>query len=139
MSANELAPAKQFLYEKLTGNATITAAIGSRVYDRQAPQGAEYPLIVFDYQSDYTAEGHNATRVLVHLRFLVRAIGEGLDDTDAAALADAIDAALHQVDDTVDGYYQFWHRLGVHDWTHSVAGMPYHELGGLYEGQLHAS
>lgn len=35
------------LYAKLTGDATLTAAVGSRVYYEVAPASATYPLIIF--------------------------------------------------------------------------------------------
>ena len=91
---NELQAIAQWLYSTLSGDAGIAAAVGNRVYERVAPQGAAYPFVLFStrYAEDRNGIGPGArlfTRPLY--RIVAHAEGGGFGAVDSiAAVIDAV-------------------------------------------------
>ncbi len=108
MTVNELTRAGQWLYETLTGDATIGAlpsiTVGEAgVYADIAPPGAPWPFVIFQHQGSIDTTGMNAgTRVLVESLWTVKAVGQAEGYAALAAVADAIDAVLQATSGAVD-------------------------------------
>lgn len=105
--ANEAVLVKQWLYGLLAGDASIVTAVGKHpvsgvpnIYDKIAPEGATYPLIVFSTDFSQDARGGFGGRLFVRGALVVRAINQGTDGQPLWAIADRIDALL-QTGDTL--------------------------------------
>jgi hypothetical protein len=97
---NEEAAAQEYVRALLEADATLTDMLGGGVWLRSVAQTARYPVVKIDRQdaSDLMVVG--LARVWADLAFLVRGIvhwtGSGQPDwTDVRAIADRIDALLH--------------------------------------------
>lgn len=105
---NELSDA---IYDKLYANASILAAVGTRIYRGIAPQNATYPLIVF-----MQVAGGTISETPVDAAdplYLVSAVS---DSSPAAAetLAGHIQTALHRAELTVSGWTNIWTAVETH-------------------------
>ena len=95
-TVNELPAARTWIYGKLVADATVAAAVGERVYHGQAPQGATYPLIVFNLQAATDTRGVCAVRLLTRLLFLIKLVTDGPPDDTATAAASAFDTLFQE-------------------------------------------
>ncbi len=90
--------AESWIYGILTGDATITGYVSTRVYTGVIPDGAAMPLILITL--DGTPDDLmvvNAKRVWSNARYLVRAINQVETFTgDLGIIADRIDVLLHR-------------------------------------------
>lgn len=84
---------RRALYAKLTGDATLAALIGTRVYDGIAPQSATYPLVVLQHQAGVDAYTFAGRAFEDHV-WLVRAV-------DKAGSADTADDIAARIDDVL--------------------------------------
>jgi hypothetical protein len=97
----ETIAANRYIYARLSA-----ALAPVKVYPGVAPQGSTMPYVIYQYMpgpntGDTQALG--GVRVLVRLRYLVKAITSGL--TAAEPLVKAIDLALQDTDGPQSGYY----------------------------------
>lgn len=100
--ASELSARLQFVYSKLSGDATLralgTPALGYRIFPRKAPQDAQYPLVIFRNitGSDEHVVGDDILWQFGPLD--VEVIGERDQDyDDIDAIAERIKVLLHQI------------------------------------------
>jgi hypothetical protein len=74
--STELGIIDQWLYETLTGDVTVAAAVGSRVYADVAPAGATYPCVV---KNGYEYKG-KMIKVDGHMNILLEGANELKDE-----------------------------------------------------------
>lgn len=115
-------PVRKGLYQKLSGTAAVTNLVGTRIYHRQAPPDATYPLVIFSKTSGTKIRAFGDPNAFNREVWLVKAIDRGSSATVAEDVAAAIDTALDGGDITVAG-------KKLADLTH-VADVSYPEHSG---------
>lgn len=135
----ELASVQQWMYTQLSSDATINAAVGSRIYANAAPQNTIMPLLTFAYIGGvdvvHTIGNTRATMAI----YLVRAVAKGNSTAPIEAAAARFDALLDPgMGVTVDGVKI---RSCVHDQPHIRSdgeyGVPAVYLGSYYRVYFH--
>jgi hypothetical protein len=101
--STELGIIDQWLYETLTGDVTVAAAVGSRVYADVAPAGATYPCVVFSSMAPLDINGAGATRIATKDLYLVRVIGKGGGFAAIDGAANAVDSLLKKAYEELTG------------------------------------
>lgn len=130
----EVARALEWIYATLAADTDIDNLVDGRIYDGLAPQGAAYPLIVFNHQGGADARGVGVYRAFDNSIYQVKAVTQAESYSTATEIADAIDAALQGASGTADGGY-----IGpcVREQTLMLielgkGGIQYRSVGGLY-------
>ena len=85
-----------WLYSRLSGDATLTTLVGSRIYRELAPQGAAYPMITFSQQSAIDKNGVAGAHLMDNQLWLVKVIGTGESYASMRPISDRIFQVLHQ-------------------------------------------
>lgn len=123
----------EWLYTVLSGDATITGLVGSRIYDGLAPQGAALPFVVFNFQGGVDLRGVGTVRVFNSGLYQVKAICQGESYAPAAAIADRIDELIHGNRGSVsDGSVVDCVREQPLTLIEQQNGVQYRHVGGLY-------
>lgn len=134
---NELIGVHRFLYQRLACDPELAGLVGKRIYEREAPQGAAYPLVLFKVQAATDLLGAGAARLWMNAVVQVKAVGPGAT-SELSPIADRLDALLHVAEPAVvslgETRYQIHgsHRERTIDYPEVVAGQVYLHLGGLY-------
>jgi len=92
---HELRGCDSFVYSRLTGDPTLAALIGTKVYTRPAPSGTAPPYVIMTFLSsvDRNALGPG-TRILTRPLYLIRCITTDPNTNIADQIADRIDDLL---------------------------------------------
>lgn len=138
--ASETLGIDSWLTSVLTGDATIVAAVGTRVYAEIAPTGAATPYIVFRMISTDDVGTSSANRIMVTEQRLVEAITEGQSFSPLKAIAERIDALLHRKPNSASQTIGTFagvsilssDRLRISRLAESEDGRHYRRLGGIY-------
>jgi hypothetical protein len=94
---NESMAAYQWIYSKLSADSALAALVGTRIYLRQADQGAGYPYVVILKLSGIDSNTISGDRVMANLLFLVKGIAEGNNAGNALEAVNArIDTLLQK-------------------------------------------
>jgi len=125
----ETALAHQWLYQTLSGDATLQGYVGQRVYRDLAPQGAAMPYLVFSYQAGRDVEAVGAVRILSQITVLVRVWGRRSEYATLAAAATRVDELLHAGSGT--NVLACVREFPI-DMAETVDGVTYVALGGQY-------
>jgi hypothetical protein len=134
---NELIGVHRFLYQRLACDPELAGLVGKRIYERGAPQGAAYPLVLFKVQAATDLLGAGAARLWMDALVQVKAVGPGAA-SELSPIADRLDALLHVAEPVVvsqgEKSYQIHgsHRERTINYDEVVAGQVYLHLGGLY-------
>lgn len=135
---NELIGVHRFLYQRLACDPELAGLVGERIYEeRKAPQGAAYPLVLFNVQSATDLLGAGAARLWMDAVVQVKAVGPQAT-SELSPIADRLDALLHVAEPVVvslgETRYQIHgsHRERAIKYDEVVAGQVYLHLGGLY-------
>jgi hypothetical protein len=133
-----MAAARQWLFNTLTADATLTALLPGGAanginHQRSAP-GAPYPFVIYQFMSgtDYAAVG--AYRIWTNMIWLVKAVGASADPTALDAIVARIDTVLQRGSGTpASGTVWSCDRQSVIDYVEEVANtVPYSHLGATY-------
>lgn len=124
------------IYTKLIGDGTLSALVGTKVYEIQAPQGVDPPYVIFVPAGG--GEGNVTPRRSKNALFLVKGVAE--TRAGAVAVDSAISGALHLQELTVSG----WHNYDVQRESHSslvenLQGTQVWHKGAWYRVRLAAS
>lgn len=131
---SEIITADEWLYATLSGDATLIAAVGTRIYGHVAPNSATFPLIIFapvDNPTDLMVV--NAKRVWSDGTWQVKVVSETQSLAGLEAIADRIDTLLHR--QSGSGVVACV-RQGPLSYIEIVDGVQYRHLGGLYRIQV---
>lgn len=124
---------ESWLYDCLSGDATLTGLVGSRIVDRIAERGQDYPLVVFQFQGGHDVMGVAAARLLGQEVFLVKAVGRAPSYATLKPIAKRIDELLHKAHgETDDGKVRACVREQPFKMVELIDGIEYRHLGGLY-------
>lgn len=135
----ELGAAFAFAYTTLSGDATLQALQGQRVYRAKAPAGATFPATIYQWQGGGdTVNALGGRRLVTNLLLLVKAVDVGSDLTALTAIDARIDALLNNAKGTANGYYQEWVRQAPFYLPTVDGGVSYEQLGGVYAVVVHA-
>lgn len=94
--------AGKWIYTKLAADATLSTAVGGRIYRDLAPQNSAVPSVVFSPMSAVDILANGAHYAGDNELWQVRAVGQGESPYGLKAIADRIYAALHGVTGAVD-------------------------------------
>lgn len=123
----------QWIYETLSGDATIASLVGTRIYEGLAPQGAALPFVVFQFMAGADVVAVGAVRVMNSGLYQVKAICQGESYSPAAAIADRIDTLLQGANGSVsDGVIYGCTREQPLTLIEQEHGIQYRHVGGLY-------
>ncbi len=133
---------EQWLVATLTGDATITDLIADRVYSPRAPEGAVFPLIVFNFQSGEDVSGLGTKRVLARQTFQIKVICRDAVTDDVDTLCDRIDVLINAISNTTsDGFTFSARRLQLIDYpeTDVNSARLFFHRGGYYRFDTHTA
>lgn len=88
---NESMAVYQWIYSKLAADSALAALVGSRIYLRQADQGAGYPYVIILKLSGLDSSTVSGDRIMSNLLFLVKGVTE---DNNAGDALEAINARI---------------------------------------------
>lgn len=125
--------ADQWLYGKLTTDATLTSLISTRVYSYMAPLGAVLPAIIYAYQGGQDVAEVAGYRIFNSGLYQVKAVGAGGSMAVVAAIAHQIDEVLYRASGNVaGGAILACVREQPVSYAEYSNGVRYNHLGGLY-------
>lgn len=135
--SDETLAADEWLYTKLTADATMVGLVGTRVYAEMAPPTAAYPFVVTSHLSSVDVPTHNQYRIMTSGIWLVRGIVEDFSfNATLKAVAERIDFLLHRsAGGTADGGAAAIftsHREQPFRMAEEVEGKSFRHLGGQY-------
>jgi hypothetical protein len=135
--ASESSGVARWIYATLTGNAGITAAVGSRVYEDQAPEQAgtqAYPVVVFTVSPGPDAITMNSTRVWATFTALIKVVDQAESYGAAEPVAKLIDQLFHKVKGAATGatIYRATRTMEVRYAELDQSGRQFRHLGGLF-------
>lgn len=125
--------ADQWLYSKLTTDATLASLLSGRVYSYMAPLGAAFPVIIYAYQGGTDVSEVGGYRIFNSGLYQVKAVGKGESMAALAAIANRLDAVLHRASGTATGgAILACVRERPVSYSEYTTGMRYNHLGGIY-------
>lgn len=106
----------EFLATTLANSTEVTALVGPRIFDTEAPQkpiaGQDviYPCIIFQMQSPSDVSVVNGVRIFVRPLWVVKVIVDNDTYKNASLIYSAVDDALHLSSGSVSGgvIYKCW-------------------------------
>lgn len=142
--ANELSRIERWITYALSNDTQLAAVVGSRIYHDQAPERADYPLVLFSLQFGQDVNGVGTCRILSRDTYQVKVVSREANDAFRTA-ADRIDevigkarAAQHPSDLSFKFSGQ---RTGPISYTEPDPDSSrfYRHLGGLYRIDVSAA
>ena len=129
----ELPRINQWIYQTLSGDATVTGVVGTRIYAEEAPQGAIFPLILFAHIGNVDIVRAFGDGRLAKNIYLVRVVAQGSSSDPIKAVADRFDTLLLKRNVTVDGVRIAYVQHDQHAFRKdSENGVPVVYLGSYY-------
>ncbi len=133
----EAAAAEEWLFNTLNGDAQLrggASPLVQGVHNTEAPEGALFPFILYQFSSGVDLAVVGATRIWTNLVYLVKVVGETADFGDLQAAVARIDALLHRASGVAaDGTVWACVREQVIRLPESIAGgRQYRHSGALY-------
>lgn len=125
---SELTP-DRWLYGELTSDATLAAAIGTRVFSDVAPDDVTFPLVILVQLADPAVRGVGPAVIMSSGVYAVKFCGKGVPFSALEPLADRARTVLHAAAGSVTGgavigcVYQGRSRL-----TEIIEGVAYRQL-----------
>lgn len=136
MSVPETEIIDEWLYELLTGDATLQAleSGGIPVYNEEVPIPIELPVIIFQNQSSVSVQGVGGARIFNSSLYVVRGVAPGASFKRLKLIASRIDALLHRSTGgtTSDGIVQDSVQEEIYRVREQDRGIAYRHLGGIY-------
>lgn len=130
----------RWLYETLNGDATLSSLAPGGVWDEQAPEDTDYPLVTFAWQGEADVYVVGAARVMSSQAWLVKAVADSASFEDLADVTGRLDALLHDTFGTTTGGEVFasTRERGLRQ-DENANGVAYRHLGGVYRLLTQAS
>lgn len=135
--------ADRFLRDTLAADATIAAAVGTRIYVDQVPQGTALPYVLIAYQGggDVTILGYQ--RIMVRGIWSVKLVAQAssyaaaVGSTTMRAVAQRIDALLHGSEGSnADGQIASCVRTEAIRYPEVDSGVEYRHVGGRFRLEI---
>lgn len=129
----EVTRVDQWLYETLSGDPTLSALVGGRIYSYLAPPTAALPFVLFAHQAGRDVRIVGGRRVLVDMVYQVKAVGSGGSFQPLKSIADRLDALLQGASGSVvDGVVYMCVREQPLAYVEVEKGVEYRHLGGFW-------
>lgn len=128
-----------WIYSACAADATITAAVGTRIYPLLAEQGAAFPRLLYQPETELAGEGDVYTLGWSHIwlrtRWLITLIDQYHGTTRIDAAIAALVTALHGAEYVdVDGGQIIWCQRKESFWLpQEIEGLPVHKRGYFFE------
>lgn len=123
----------QWLYERLSGDTTLSNLVGGRIYAYLAPQDATLPFVLYSHQAGHDVRGVGPARIMTSLVYQVKAVGQGGSFGPLKAIADRLDTLLQGASGSVvDGTVLMCVREQPIEYVEIEDGVQYRHLGGLW-------
>jgi hypothetical protein len=126
---------RKALYQKLTATSAVTQKLSetTAVYHGQAPPDADYPLIIFDKQSNIRTRAFGKSTAFQAESWLIKAVDRNTTSNPAEAISEAVDAALTNGTLTVTGgTVEDIYPTGDVDYLEVDQGQTYRHHGVIY-------
>lgn len=131
--ANEMDPAKAWLYSQLHGDAELVDAAPGSVHFWIAPEGTVFPYLTFQFMGGSDLVTINGTRVWANTLWLVKATVKAGAASALAAILDRVDAVLDRTFGTIGAARVYWsQREGLFSQATSEKGITYLQEGAFY-------
>ena len=90
---NEIQRAEKWIYDKLSGAASVTAAVSTRIYgEAGAPERAAFPYALFNLQTGGNdVRGNNTVRLMSAPLFQIKIVTDGAPTSAVRTAVDALD------------------------------------------------
>lgn len=133
-NVSEVQQAKKWIYDKLSANVDIAAAVGTSIFADSVPTPRPARYILYNLMAATDVDGLGTNRLITSALFQVRQVNQGTPDTTARLLDKRIDDVLQvQVSQLSGDFYYSSRRESVVDRAeYDAANVRYHNLGGLY-------
>ena len=132
--SNEIPLIEKWITHTLSGDSVIVRAIGQRVFAYLAPQPAEYPFVVFNFQAGQDVQGQGVERIQTVATYTVKVVSQGAPDPGVYAVLDRIDFLLGRaVHSALDGLLFSARRIQPVRYIEAVGDVRFHHLGGMYQ------
>jgi hypothetical protein len=92
--------ADKWIFDTLSKDAVIAAAVSTRIYQDEAPAGTVYPLMVMGFVSSVPVENVCADKVMDEEIWRVKVIDDGATYANLEGLADQVRSILHKASGT---------------------------------------
>lgn len=133
-------PVRRALYGKLAGDPTLTALLGTpaagysqNIYFQQAPQGATYPLVVFNKQSGTPREAMGDPSAIEWDVWLVKAVDRASTADTAEAIQSRVATLLNDATLSISGATLLYlRRQSDVEYTETDNGERYIHSGSLF-------
>lgn len=129
----EVQQAKKWIYDKLSANVDIAAAVGTNILTRvPTPRPARY--ILYNYMAGSDIRGVGKNRQATSALFQIRQVNIGHPDATARLVDKRLDNVLQLTADDLSGDYYFSANREdpVDRPEYDAANVLYSNLGGLY-------
>jgi hypothetical protein len=140
MTGNELQAFDQFIFQRLSTDATMLSLLGgTKCYPEQAPEGAIEPVVVWAFISspDVNVIGGDR-RAFTRILFSCRAITKTNSFASAAPIADRIDQLLMGASGSIPSanlqVMGMFREEPIRYVEVDASGIRYNHLGGRYRG-----
>jgi hypothetical protein len=127
--------ADRFIYDTLTGDATLAGMVGTRIYSEVAPHNMDSPWVVYQCQTPEgrSVNGLGAVQIMLDEIYTVRVIREGNSYDPIEDAADRMIELLHGKHGAVSGGYALACVMtGPVKYMTLENGKPYRHLGAMF-------
>lgn len=133
-------PVRRAVYGKLAGDSTLTSMLGTAapgyaqsIYHSEAPQGATYPLVIFNKQSGVPTEAFADPSALENDVWLIKAIDRNTTADTAEAISARVTALLNDTSLSISGATLLYlRRQSDVEFSEVADGKQYRHVGSLY-------
>lgn len=133
--AVEITTVERWLRATLTGDLTLAALVGDRVFSTIAPRDAAHPLIVYSFQAGLDTIGVGTARIMSRPLFTIRVVAPSGSFADLEDAARRVDELLHgALDRPVAGSGLVLSCMREQPLALALMeeGTEYRQLGGIY-------
>jgi hypothetical protein len=136
--SHESGTAARWIVQTLLADSTITAAVGQKVFDTEAPQGALTPYILVEEYFSRDIMGVGIVRVKADLQYIVKYVKQSMSFVEMEPIADRVDFLLHGGSGTPTGGGSILacQRLRTLKYAEPDEGLTFRHLGGIYFVQV---
>ena len=129
--SSEVAAVETWLFGVLNGDATRGALV-TGVYNTQAPAGAAFPYVLFNYQAGHDVFGTGPARVMASVLYVVRVITDGPAGAIVSAAARLDELLQGKSGINVNGVVVACVRERPFVMVEDYEGVTYQHRGGIY-------
>lgn len=132
--SHESDTAARWIVQTLLADATITAAVGQRVFDTEAPQGELTPYILIQEYHSRDVMGVGPQRFKADLQYIVKYVKQGQSFVEMGSIAERIDTLLHAASGVPNGGGTIvaCQRMRTLKYAEPDEGLIFRNLGGIY-------